>query len=339
VIKFKCKNCGQRISVSEKYAGKKGKCPKCKNIVIVPEINDDISLKLQDNKTDKLQHAQQPPEPELRLKKEFPTQTRLDRLSADGLNVTNESLLKPETKEKPPERNLPWILDIFLYPTSMSGLINLGIFWILPILFEFIHRILPIPFIWGIAILIVAGYMYYFFMECIRDSASGGIRAPENIGSMPDMGDAVWQLLEIVVSVVIFWGPVGAYLMYKNLWQSAGANYPYEPQTDTVFWLLMGYAIFFFPMGLLALAMFNSTSAFNPFLWITSIFSTFFQYCGIVIFFCILGWFISRIEASFEQSLLLSYLFGALFIYLAMVAAHLLGRFYYRNSEKLNWEV
>ena len=240
-----------------------------------------------------------------------------------------------------PERKLPWIIDVFLYPTSMSGLINLGIFWLLPILLGFM-QILPIPFIGifaFIAYIIVAGYMYYFFMECIRDSASGGIRAPENMGSMPDMGDAVTQVMEIVASVVIFWGPLGGYLMYKIFWQSAGTNSLYNPTTDTVFWLLLGYGIFFFPIGLLALAMFDSSSAFNPFLWITSILSTFFQYCSLVLFFCVLGWLVSRVVSSFQQSLFFSYLFGAAFIYLAMVAAHLLGRFYYRNAEKLNWEV
>lgn len=339
MLKFNCKNCGQKISIPEVHAGKKGKCPKCKSIVVVPEINDDISLRPRNSHPDKLQHTQQPPEPELRLKRDTPSQMRFDGLSADGLNVTKESLLKPEIEEKPPERKLPWILDVFLYPTSTSGLINLGIFWILPILLGLAARILPIPFIWGIASLIVVSYMCYFFMECIRDSASGGIRAPENIASMPDMGDTVTQVLEIVASVVIFWGPLGAYLMYKVFWQSVEANSPYDPKTDTFFWLLLGYGIFFFPMGLLALAMFNSTSAFNPFLWIASIFSTFFQYCGMVLFFCILGWLFSRIVASFQQSLFFSYLFGAAFIYLAMVAAHLLGRFYYLNSRKLNWEV
>lgn len=339
MLKFNCKNCGQRINVTKVHAGKKGKCPKCKTIVVVPGINDDISLKLQDSNANNLQHTQQPPEPELRLKQDFPPQTRFDGLSADGLNVTNEALLKREIKEKPPERKLPWIFDIFLYPTSMSGLINLGIFWLLPILLRFIQKILTIPFIWGLASIVVAGYMYYFLMECIRDSASGGIRAPENINSIPNMSDAVTQVMEIVASVVIFWGPLGGYLMYKVFWQSAGTNSPYNPATDKVFWLLLGYGVFFFPIGLLALAMFDSSSAFNPFLWITSILNVFFQYCSMVLFFCALGWVVSRIVSFFQYSLFFPYLFGAAFIYLAMVTAHLLGYFYYLNSKKLNWEV
>lgn len=343
MIKFRCKNCGQKISVSETHAGKKARCPKCKNLLVIPKIKSISSVNHQnESASSKHLNSSSSPVGDLHLKKEPTSQIeRPSRVFANGFDPTlhHEQITKMDETEKPPVRKLPWIIDIFLYPTSMSGLINLGIFWILPILFGLVAKILPIPLIWGIAILIVAAYMYYYFMECIRDSAVGGIRAPENIGSMPGMGDVFSQAMEIVASVVIFWGPVVAYLMYKIFWQSAEANSPYDPKTDAVFWLLLGYGIFFFPMGLLALAMFNSTSAFNPFLWIASIFSTFFQYCCLVLFFCLLGWLVSRIVSSFQESLIFAYLFNAAFIYLAMVAAHLLGRFYYLNSKKLNWEV
>ena len=38
MIKFRCENCDQKFSVHKNNAGKKGRCPKCKNIVIVPEL-------------------------------------------------------------------------------------------------------------------------------------------------------------------------------------------------------------------------------------------------------------------------------------------------------------
>lgn len=342
MIKFCCKNCGQKISVPEVHAGKKGKCPKCKTILLVPpasKINADIPLKLQDSHAANSQYIEQLLQSKFQLKTSTPSQKRFNGLPEDGLNANNESLPESEIKEKPPERKLPWILDIFLYPTSMSGLVNLGIFWVLPILLGLI-QFLPIPFIGLIAILIrliVAGYMYYFIMECVRDSATGGIRAPENIGSTPDMGEVITQVKEIVASVVIFWGPLGAYLMYRY-WHTMESGISYDLKADVFYWLLLGYGIFFFPMGLLALVMFGSTAAFNPFLWITSILSTFVQYCCLVVFFCAFGWLVST-AISFFQSLFFIYLFRGAFIYLAMVAAHLLGRFYYLNSEKLKWEV
>jgi len=39
MITFCCKNCNQKISVAETLAGRKGKCPKCKQLLIVPESN------------------------------------------------------------------------------------------------------------------------------------------------------------------------------------------------------------------------------------------------------------------------------------------------------------
>jgi len=36
MIQFQCKNCGQKIKVQEKFAGKKGKCPKCKHLIVIP---------------------------------------------------------------------------------------------------------------------------------------------------------------------------------------------------------------------------------------------------------------------------------------------------------------
>lgn len=49
MIKFRCKNCGQRISVLEIHSGKKEKCPKCKNIVVVPKVKAAGSLNDQRN--------------------------------------------------------------------------------------------------------------------------------------------------------------------------------------------------------------------------------------------------------------------------------------------------
>ncbi|UCG58324.1 MAG: hypothetical protein JSU70_02225 [Phycisphaerales bacterium] len=38
VIEFHCESCGQKIKVSQAHAGKKGKCPKCNSVVVVPSL-------------------------------------------------------------------------------------------------------------------------------------------------------------------------------------------------------------------------------------------------------------------------------------------------------------
>jgi DNA-directed RNA polymerase subunit RPC12/RpoP len=37
MIRFACSNCGRHISVDDKHSGKKGRCPKCEGVVVVPE--------------------------------------------------------------------------------------------------------------------------------------------------------------------------------------------------------------------------------------------------------------------------------------------------------------
>jgi len=44
VIKFACSKCGRKISVDDKHAGKKGKCPACGEPVVVPEASNRIKF-------------------------------------------------------------------------------------------------------------------------------------------------------------------------------------------------------------------------------------------------------------------------------------------------------
>ena len=338
---FNCPKCGRKIRTSIAHSNKKGICPKCKAVIIIPEMSDEIALKSYNCNTESSKYKRQTPEPELHLKREISTPKQFDGLSADGLIVTNETFLKSEITEKLPERKLSGFLDIFLYPTSMSGLINIGIFCALSLLLGIFSILTGLFFIRSAFLFIgfsILAYMLYYIIGCIRDSALGGIRAPDNFSSLPTSSEALSQLWDIVISAILLWGPVSGYYTYKILTQPTNPDLPYNAGMDVIYWLLLGYGVFFSPMGLLALAIFNSSSAYNPLVWITSIFSTCFQYLGLVFLFAILAFLVSRITAYLQGGFLNALLFIVVFLYLAMVAAHLLGRFYYLNSKKLNWE-
>jgi hypothetical protein len=132
----------------------------------------------------------------------------------------------------------------------------------------------------------------------------------------------------------------------------------FTKKIDLVFWVLSACGIFFLPMALLAGVLFDATHALNPVSIIGSISQTFLPYCGLVPIFCVLGGLLAVIASntfslSSTQSLqqgiaqimfVLQRLFrvtltypGIAFIYLAMVAAHLLGWFYWWYKDKLNW--
>jgi len=95
--------------------------------------------------------------------------------------------------------------------------------------------------------------------------------------------------------------------------------------------------------------MFDSVNGLKPTLLIRSIDGTFFYYCCLVILFYGLGVLfvvlIVRMRLILIQSGLFSgfflvYIFSHIFLlYALLISGHLLGRFFCRFEDKLNWEV
>ena len=336
IIKFHCKNCGQKIRVPQIHAGKKGKCPKCKNIIVVPKVQTAGTLTEQSNAAEEKTNTKSSPyvltlldvpEKDKIQDQPIPLSSVPEKAAKYEQELEEES---PEETESAAQRRLPWFIDIFLYPLSMPGLITLGIIIVIPLLIN-IAVGLAGPFgllilIPGFVIRIVIGlYFLWYIAECIRDSADGGIRAPETMANTPGLGDMFWQWLRVLVCWLLFVGPVVYYYVYGN-------------STDTIYWSLLAFGLFFLPMGLLAVTLFDSIRGLNPILIISSIFSTFFQYCGLLL---ILAAVVLTVKAvrNIAFGKWSAFISGYIGIYIVLVLAHLLGRFYWRYQEKLNWEV
>jgi hypothetical protein len=233
------------------------------------------------------------------------------------------------------QRNLPWFIDIFLYPFNLAGVIYLVSLWLLLFLlcpFVMAYLGLGIEYI-PVVYLLPAAYSLYYFAECIRDSASGSRRAPNlhlRAGSAkPDRWDYISQLLVAVGSIAVCFSPVAVYYIVTE-------------RTDTIYWLLLGCGGFFFPMVLLAVVLFDSFNASNPILIIGSIFRTLLPYCGMVLFFYAGALLFMKIDSPVNRFWLLPmvpFLIKGIQLYMIIVAVGLLGRFYHRYEEKLNWEV
>jgi len=242
------------------------------------------------------------------------------------------------------KRKLPWLIDILLYPTSVSGIIHLVIFLLAPLLIK------KLTFIYfGIVSLVLymllVGYVFYYIGHCVFHSSKGGWRAPDiSTYNAPDRGDLISQLFLMLGCVAVCFCPAAIYYIITE-------------RTDLLFWLLSAYGFFFLPMVLLTVVLFDSVDALNPIVIIRSIFRTFFPYCGLILVFCVLGGLAAPIisnlpkthalrQTPFYICMVLDYLLGAefiyqkiAFIYLVMVAAHLLGRFYWWYKDKLNWGI
>jgi hypothetical protein len=335
IIEFHCENCDRKISVLKSHAGKKAVCPKCNNTFIIPAIltpgsdaNQDYSGDLMPRTTDSTQGLTLIDVPdEYKLKEEPASQSDVSEQVIDQQQESEEI-------EPAGDRRLPWFIDIFLYPTSMPGLIHLVFFVGAQLVLYFLSLLLVFGLLILILRVLIGLYMYWYFTECIRDSAAGRTRAPEAFATS-GLGDMWSQAQHIIGCYLIFAGPLGFYFLWTQ-------------RMDTLFWIFLAYGAFFFPMGLLACVMFDSIRGLNPVLLLGSIFSTFFQYCGLVLLVASIVLavrFFTRIQGTenMEQNwvsrIFLRTLFYGVTLYAIFVTAHLLGRFYWRNQEKLNWEV
>ncbi len=225
-------------------------------------------------------------------------------------------------------RKLPWFIDIILYPMSISGAVHLVIFAFLPTLFlsacrvEFWSRSYSSSQILGASVLVIGvSYLLYYLAVCICDSAKGGLRAPDinTQWAQFDAGDLIAQLLYTIFCCAVCFGPAAIYFILTK-------------RTNISFWLLSAAGVFFFPMLFLAIALFSSVRALNPKLIFGSIFDVFWPYCGLVLLFCLIGLLVVKV-------ILLGCFAGVVQIYLLLVMAHLMGRFYRRYKDKLNWDV
>lgn len=333
MITFHCQSCNHNIHFKTKHAGKRGKCPKCGQLVAIPEIQKSQSVAEQSNCDDVISLI------DANLNRMTDKDSKPD-ISREDMFEYQRNLYADES-EPVAKRKQPWLIDIFLYPTSISGLTVLGMVIGVPFLthllvkfFGLMAMVFP-PAIILFAILIALRviinivfmfYMYWYLCECIRDSAQGGIRAPETMAITPGAGELIFQFLKIVLGVAFFSAPAVAY-------------YSHAQQYDAIFWALCAYGVFFLPIGLLAVIMFDSFSALNPILLIRSIFINFWAYCGVVLLFYILGALIWLMSSAISGSLTLSYITAGMGIYLFMITAHLLGRFYWRYRKKLDWPI
>ena len=344
-IVLNCESCGLKISVPRVHAGKKGRCPRCKNSIAIPDLEKPVS-KLKQEEVD----------------------YSIPRLAGNNagltlLEVTEEIKSKGEPivesdmngavvdeqsseEDYTSQRRFPWPISLFLYPVSQGVLCTIIVIVVLRIVTDVATVLLfsRIPFggILGLIarVLFVYSYIYWYFSECIRDSAAGGLKAPEIIGSMPGLGDMICQFFRLFACYAFFLGPVTFY---------RGYTFFNDIEVDwIIFWSLLTYGVFFFPMGILAVVMFDSINGLNPLLLIHSIFSVFVRYCLLVLLLYVLGILLVSLgvimssilpKSGYLTIFTSSYVSLVFFIYALLIVGHLLGRFYYKYQDKLNWEV
>jgi hypothetical protein len=215
-------------------------------------------------------------------------------------------------------------------------MIHLAVFVILPLLISAFIR-----FIWyflgphlGLAtaeitepvalILNVIFYSYvcYYISDCVISSAGGHRRAADvTIPNTISIGDFISQAILLIGCTAICLAPVLLYSVFVK-------------RTDLWFWALAAYGTFFLPMSLLRGIMFDAFEALNPIEIVRSICSSLLPYCGLVLFFLVVGGFIGAVIPRLP---FWEFLKQTLKVYLVLVLAHRLGWFYWWYKDKLGW--
>ena len=248
--------------------------------------------------------------------------------------------LEPQIEhvEPMPRKRLPWLIDSFLYPVSAAGLGMLGMFVLLPFVFTLICRgllrtglaviVVPVFSIFVVIRFIIMFYMFWYLGLCIRESTEGHFRAPDTLAPDTDdgIGETIRQTLMILGTVAVCFLPGIVYYLMRA-------------ETGTIFWLLLAAGGFFLPMAMLSVVMQDGLWGLNPFRIVGSIIRTFFKYCCVVVMFyvpiAIIAYFI--IYVFRDNNAVTKLLFRAMYVYLLIVASHILGRFFYNNDGRLDW--
>jgi len=275
------------------------------------------------------QATEPPPQPQ-----DNDAEAALDRLRAmQGGRLPGEQ--KP-----PPQRKLPWMIDIFFYPLNKAGLSLLLICAGGPFLLRVALRFFlvfsavfgPTLILWVLFIilhwlgmLLFLLYINWYACECIRDSAAGGIRAANTIATTPGLGEILGQAFRVLMCALFVIAPALIYLARTH-------------RTDQIFQVLYAAGGFVFPMALLAVVMFDSYAGLNPILLLRSILKTHLRYCFLVPFCYLLCVLIPCAGILLFRSWMLGYLSLFLAFYSLLVLAHLLGRFYWKNEQRLDWD-
>jgi hypothetical protein len=231
------------------------------------------------------------------------------------------------------------LFNALLFPANLVGLAHIGIYTVCFMVLALVRSAMigiariGAAFIWLIVTIELINYLHH----CVRESADGATSAPDSLladsfdvgGVSATLGGYFmlqFQYIALIIPVLICFLPGLLYSIFTQ-------------RLDYLFVLLLAAGAFYCPMFLLAVILFDSSSGYNPFIHIISMIKTFFSYCLLVIETGLIiagfAWLIYLFQNSIAGALVLF----PILLYMLMVMMHLLGRFYFLNQYRLNWEV
>jgi hypothetical protein len=247
---------------------------------------------------------------------------KMDPESARLIQLQAQCLLN-ERSAPPPKRPLPAWIDIWLFPFSITGVMTMMSFAVMPFIRLYAGRRFWFVNTWPMLLACVL-YLVWYFSQCALHSAQGKIRAPaisKNLRSFDDLEDV---MLPVAVFIVCL-GPACAMWFWKG-------------HVDVLVLAALALEVFFLPMAVLRAMIYGEISALNPFVIIFSICRVVAPYTALVSAAAALAFFLYRlfIHAAQFGTQVMVIVFG---VYAYLILAHLLGRIYWNNQALLDWDV
>lgn len=254
------------------------------------------------------------------------------------MDVQTDGRGGPEQEAKPPESIYARLPEAFAYPFKGLGwaVIAAGavFFWVL-------NSLLVLPSIgyFGIFKLLLAiamgGYLCAYMIRVIGASAAGREELPD-WPELTSFWDDIFRPLLLVASTALFSFLPLIVRLVAAWW---GADDDAAPPRDGLYWLCLAWGLMYLPMGLIAVALFDSLTALNPLLVIGGILKTLpaYLFAAALFFLCyfVSGWLQELISAVVP--VLGSLIAGAVALYFLMVEMHVLGLIYNTHAKRLGW--
>jgi len=242
-------------------------------------------------------------------------------------------------------------LRVFTYPINVPGLSIIALYAGIPFLLVLVLYPMPPMIRMGlffpallIKIMVVLSTLWYLSF-CVRAVAEGQVHPPNlfEFGSDDSLGSWFRQFLLLAAAFIacIFPAFIFIFSVGTSAWTQVTLPVTVMAHAGLIFWLLLSTGIFLLPMCILSIVMFDSLEALNPPLIISSVFSTFFSYLLVpVLFFVpIVLFIITAMMKDGAMNLVLLLLLRVIGCYLLVMDAYVLGWFFYKNEEKLRWDV
>jgi hypothetical protein len=177
----------------------------------------------------------------------------------------------------------------FLFIAQPNNIIMFGFIWMLFIIREVIGAIALVSCLQTVASFILTGWIYAYYLNCIKEMASGEDDLPKLTLTEGILDDIIIPFFQYIGTWVVLMLPAVVYLVAVGVAAKAGlvlslltldaAGFSAIAGTVLVpFLILVGIGIFLWPIVILAVALGGMTSVYRIDLILATVFRTFLPY-------------------------------------------------------------